>query len=108
MASENIKDVTNESFVELVGKGVVVLDFWAPWCGPCKMQAPFFEMTAKMMEGLATFGKVNIDEAGDLAARFGVRSIPTIIVLKNGEAVETKVGLTRTAELSEMVKKHLA
>ena len=107
MASENVKDVTGENFVEMVGKGVVVLDFWAPWCGPCKMQAPFFETAAKMMEWLATFGKVNIDEAVDLAAQFGVRSIPTIVVVKNGAAVETKVGLARVAELSEMVKKHL-
>lgn len=105
MAGENVKDVTGANFAEVVGKGVAALDFWAPWCGPCRMQGPLFETAANMMAGQATFGKVNVDEEADLAAKFGVRSIPTIVVLKDGVAVETKVGVVRVAELSEMVKK---
>ena len=107
MASENVVEVTAATFAEVTGKGVAVLDFWAPWCGPCKMQGPLFETAATALAGQAVFAKVNVDEAGDVAAQFGVRSIPTLVVLKDGKAVETKVGLTRAAELADMVRKHL-
>ena len=107
MASEHVCEVTAATFAEVAGKGVAVLDFWAPWCGPCKMQGPLFETAAATLAGKAVFAKVNVDDAQDLAAQFGVRSIPTIVVLKDGKAVETKVGLTRAAELAEMARKYL-
>ena len=107
MANEHVREITAATFAEAVGKGVAVLDFWAPWCGPCKMQGPLFETAAAALAGQAVFAKVNVDEAQELAAQFGVRSIPTLVVLKDGNAVETKVGLTRAAELAEMVRKHL-
>jgi len=107
MASTHIQELSTATFDAAVAKGVVVIDFWAPWCGPCKMMAPVFEAVATAMAGKATFAKVNIDDAGDLAAKFGVRSIPTLIVLKDGQAVATKVGLTRQEELTELVKKQL-
>ena len=107
MASEHVKEITAATFAEAVGAGVAALDFWAPWCNPCRAQGPFFEAAAAILAGKAVFAKVNVDEAQDLAAQFGVRSIPTIVVLKEGKAVETKVGLTRAAELAEMVRKYL-
>ena len=103
--AEHVKNINGENFDATVGKGVAVLDFWAPWCGPCKMQGPIFETAAGMFVDKVVFAKVNVDEVPDVAAKFGVRSIPTIVVLKDGATVETKIGLTRASELSEMVKK---
>jgi len=71
---------------------VLVVDFWAPWCMPCRMVAPAVETLAKKMKGQAAFGKVNVDEAGNLAARFNVMSIPTLIIFSKGAKVGELVG----------------
>ena len=70
----------------------VLVDFWATWCGPCKMLAPVVAQLAEKYEGKVKVGKVNVDDEGEIAARFGIMSIPTLIVFKNGEAVKTSVG----------------
>ena len=71
----------------------VVVDFWADWCGPCKMLSPVIESLADQYEGKVLVGKVNVDEEPDLARRFGVMSIPTVVFLKNGQEIDRKVGV---------------
>lgn len=70
----------------------VMVDFWATWCGPCRMVGPVIEQVAQDYEGKAVVGKVDVDECGDLAQRYGVMSIPTVIVFKNGQPVAKQVG----------------
>ncbi|WP_291950350.1 thioredoxin [Campylobacter sp.] len=84
-------DLTSENFAQ-AKDGVALVDFWAPWCGPCRMLAPVIDELADEFEGKAKICKVNTDEQGDLAAEFGVRSIPTIIFFKDGEVVDQLVG----------------
>ena len=78
--------ITNENYAEVLASGQpVVIDFWAEWCGPCKMQAPIFHALADKLEGKVKFGKVNVDEESELATQFAVMSIPTLILFENGE-----------------------
>ena len=72
----------------------VLIDFWATWCGPCKMISPIVDQVAKEVAGVAKVGKVNVDEASALATRYNIRSIPTLLFFKNGEVVDTIMGAT--------------
>lgn len=84
-------ELTSANFSE-AEKGVSLVDFWAPWCGPCKMLSPVIEELANDFEGKAKICKVNTDEEADLSAKFGVRSIPTLIFFKDGQVVDTLIG----------------
>ena len=96
------------SFEEAIAGGKPVLvDFFAAWCGPCRMIAPSVEEVATEFEGCAIVGKVNVDEEPGLAQRFGVMSIPTLIVIKDGKVVEQAVGARGKADIAAMVKRHL-
>ena len=77
----------------------VVVDFWAPWCGPCRSMAPHFESAARQLAGKVQFAKVNSDEAGELSARFGIRSIPTLVLLRGGQEVRRQSGALSSAQL---------
>ncbi len=106
MAEVKITASNFESTVLKASKPVLV-DFWAPWCGPCRMVGPIVEELAGESAGRAVVGKVNVDEERDLAMQFRVMSIPTIMVFKNGEAVEKVVGARGKADLAAMLDKHM-
>lgn len=97
--------ITKENFEEEVLNSAlpVLVDFWATWCGPCLMMAPFVEEFAKEQEGKVKVGKVNVDEEPELAMRYGISSIPTLMVFKDGKLVNTSVGLRPKAAIEKMI-----
>lgn len=98
--------LTEENFEEEVIKSniPVLVDFWATWCGPCKMLAPIIAQIADEKEGEIKVGKVDVDEEMELAAEYQVASIPTLLLFKNGEVVETSIGFKSKEQLLEMLK----
>jgi len=101
--------ITASNFNEKVTKAdkPVLLDFWASWCGPCRMVAPTIEKLAVDFEGKAVIGKVNVDEEQGLAEKFKVMSIPSIFIFKGGEVVEKMVGARPEAELRKLLEKYI-
>jgi thioredoxin len=99
--------ITKENFSENVAQGVSLLDFWAPWCGPCKMQLPIVEELSEELKGTATIAKVNVDEEPELASQFGVMSIPTLILFKDGQPVDKLVGLQSKESLKAKIQNQL-
>lgn len=85
-------ELNNDNFESTIKEGVSLVDFWAPWCGPCRMIAPVIEELAAEFEGKANICKVNTDEEQDIAIKFGIRSIPTILFFKDGELVDQMIG----------------
>ena len=97
-----------EGFDKAVSSGnLVMVDFWASWCGPCKMLSPTVEALAEQYEGKALVCKVNVDEEPDLARRFGVMSIPTVVFLKNGREFDRKVGVMPAEAFTQVLDKNL-
>jgi thioredoxin 1 len=97
--------ITDENFKELIaGEVPVMVDFWAEWCGPCRMVGPFIEELASEYEGRAIVGKVNVDENNAIPEEYGIRSIPTILYFKNGELVDKHVGASQKSLLENKLK----
>ena len=93
-------EITSQNFNEIIAQDKpVVLDFWATWCGPCKKIAPLIEELAAEYEGKAIIGKVNVEDEDDLATQFGIRNIPTVLFIKNGNVVDKQVGAFPQSEL---------
>ncbi|ARP87221.1 thioredoxin TrxA [Bordetella genomosp. 9] len=100
--SDQIKHVSDASFDADVLKSdrPVLVDYWAEWCGPCKMIAPILEEVAKEYAGRVTVAKLNVDDNGETAAKYGIRGIPTLMLFKNGQAAATKVGALSKSQLT--------
>nr|2YN1_A Chain A, LGPCA THIOREDOXIN [synthetic construct]2YN1_B Chain B, LGPCA THIOREDOXIN [synthetic construct] len=105
----SIIHVTDDSFDQDVLKAdkPVLVDFWAEWCGPCKMIAPILDEIAEEYEGKLKVAKVNIDENPETAAKYGIRGIPTLMLFKNGEVAATKVGALSKSQLKEFLDANL-
>ena len=91
--SEQVLQLNDSNFVDQVAQGITLVDFWAPWCGPCRMQSPIIDEIANQVGGKAKVAKVNVDESTSVASSFGVQSIPTLLVLKDGQVVQKYVGV---------------
>ena len=97
----NAKAVNEQSFAQETGSGVSLVDFWAEWCGPCRMMGPIIDQVAAEYEGKALVAKVDVDECQNIAVKLGVNSIPTLIVFKDGAEVKRFVGVTGKADLAK-------
>ena len=108
--SRNVIEFTDSNFALEVeqGEGIIVVDFWAPWCGPCRFVAPVIEQLAEEYAGRVKVGKLNVDDNPSVAARYGIRSIPTIGIFKDGEPVDGVVGAVPKSMLQTALEKQLA
>ena len=97
--SANVKEITDAQFADVTKSGVVLVDFWAPWCGPCRMQGPILDEVAAAVGDKATVAKINIDENTASAAKYGIRSIPTLLLFKDGQVAQQFVGVQRKEQL---------
>lgn len=109
MAGQNTVIFTDNSFETDVLKSEtpVLVDFWAEWCGPCRMMSPTVDAIADDYAGKVKVGKLNVDENGGTAMRYNIRGIPTLLLFKNGQVVEQKVGATGKADLTRMLDSHV-
>lgn len=102
-----VQKITDNEFSKVKKEGVAVIDFSATWCGPCQMLAPVFDEVSGELAGTASFYKVDVDESPSLSREFSVSSVPTLVVLKNGEQMETQVGFQPKKNLINLVKKYV-
>lgn len=102
-----VKEVNEKNFENSISKGVVIVDFWATWCRPCLMQAPIFEEAAKEMKGKVTFLKIDVDKAKNVAAKYRISSIPTLIVFKDGKEVTRTMGTQQKENIIAVLNKIL-
>ncbi|MCG7335430.1 thioredoxin [Sporosarcina sp. ACRSM] len=101
-----IINATDQTFEENTKEGLVLVDFWAPWCGPCKMIAPVLEELSGDIEGKANIVKVDVDDNQETAGKYGIMSIPTLLLFKDGEVVDKVVGFKPKEALAELIEKH--
>ena len=103
----SIVDVTDKTFTEETSEGLVLVDFWAPWCGPCKMIAPVLEELNEEMGDKVKIVKLNVDDNQETAGQYGVMSIPTLLLMKDGNVIDQVVGFRPKEALEEMINQHV-
>lgn len=101
-------ELTNANFNDTVANGVTLVDFWAPWCGPCRMIGPIVSQLSEEYAGKAIIGKLNVDDNPEVAMKYGIRSIPTVAILKDGELVDKHIGLTSKKVLADKIEAQLS
>ena len=107
--SDNLVTLTDDTFESEINKGEggpILVDFWATWCGPCRMVAPILEEIATEMNGKARIGKLDIDQNPGTASQYGVMSIPTLLLFKNGQQVDKIIGAASKTQITEMIDRH--
>ena len=102
--ASHVTELNDMNFAAQTAQGVMLVDFWAPWCGPCRTQGPIVDQVAEQLGAAAKIAKVNVDEAPKTAQKFGIESIPTLIVFKDGKPVKQFEGLTQAADLVAAIK----
>ena len=100
----DVLELDGTNFQAAIAKGVTLVDFWAPWCGPCRMQGPIVDKVAEALADKAKVAKVNVDDQQDLAIQFGIQSIPALLIFKDGEVAKDFVGVTRANELQSAIE----
>jgi len=96
---KEVVELNDRNWSQTIANGVTLVDFWAPWCGPCMLQGPILEQVAEKVTGQATVAKVNVDGSPDIAAQYGIRSIPTLMIFKDGNLQQQLVGVHSEAQL---------
>ena len=100
----DVLELDGSNFQATIAEGVTLVDFWAPWCGPCRMQGPIVDKVAEALGDKAKVAKVNVDDQQDLAIQFGIQSIPALLIFKDGEVAKDFVGVTRANELQSAIE----
>ena len=110
MGKEHVLSLREDNFDEQIKntRVPILVDFWASWCPPCKVIAPSLEQIAEEMSGKACVAKVNVDDNGDLASRFGIRSIPTLVLFKHGKVVDQVIGAVPKEQIRQLLDRHIS
>lgn len=106
--SENIRELTDQNFHSIIKKGVSLVDFWAAWCGPCRVQGPIVDEIADEMKDKANICKMDIDTHRVIPGKFGIQSIPTLLIFKEGRVVQKFVGVKSKSVLIQAIQSHLS
>ncbi|MGO3733291.1 MAG: thioredoxin [Vagococcus sp.] len=102
-----VQSITDQNFTEETSEGLVLIDFWAPWCGPCRMQTPILEGLEKDFEDRVKIVKMNVDDNPQTSQQFGIMSIPTLLLKKDGQVVDTLIGVHQKPQLEQVFNKYL-
>ena len=105
--STHVRELNDSDFDQTTGSGVVLVDFWAPWCGPCRMMHPILEGLANEYEGKAVIARCNVDDNQELAGRFDVTAIPTLVMFKGGQQVDKMIGIVSAEDLGQRLDANL-